>query len=132
LDFESGQKRRKQPAGTRERRPPTALSEHFSADLTGPFCVEQEGAELLESGGKRELSGADSGREIAAPDASRFLARLQYLVDDGEAARNPFRGNGFAGDHAVAREQLLGDGRTPFRGARHRCRLPGVGRTRHR
>jgi hypothetical protein len=91
--------------------------EHF-----GSFgWVGAERAEQLDSGGLGELRSAESGDEIAAADAALGFESLEDFVDGRESAGKILLGDGFAGDDAVAVEQLLGDGVRPSGLRRGRC-----------
>ena len=67
------------------------------------------GAQPLERSRLGELQAAEAGHEVAAAHAAGLLERLQDRVDRGEAARHALEGHRVARQHAVAREQLLGE-----------------------
>jgi hypothetical protein len=84
-----------------------------------------EGAQHLDRCRLAELHRADAGDEVPAPDAAAILERAEHLRDRREAARQIFRRGDLARDDAVAREELLGDGRAPFGRRRESGRLRG-------
>jgi hypothetical protein len=60
-----------------------------------------------------ELRCAEAGHEVAAAHASGILQPTQHRVDGAESARQWLNGRDIAGHHAVARQQLLREGRRP-------------------
>ncbi len=73
-------------------------------------------AEQIDGGGEGELGCAEAGDKVAAADAAAFFKSLEHVVDDAEAARNVFSGDGFADEDAVAVEELEGEGVTGLGG----------------
>jgi hypothetical protein len=73
-------------------------------------------AEEIDGGGQGELGGAEAGDEIAATDAAGFFKSFEDVVDSAEAAGNVFGGDGFAGEDAVAVEELEREGVADFGG----------------
>jgi hypothetical protein len=67
-------------------------------------------AEEVDGGGKRELRCAKACDKIATANAAAFFKSLEHIVDGRESAGNIFSGDGFAGEDAVAVEELEGEG----------------------
>ena len=79
--------------------------------------------------GMRELRPAESLDEVAAAAPAGLLERLQHGIDAREAARDPLRDDGAAGDDTVTHQQLLGGGVQPARrvGRARRNQAPASG-----
>ena len=71
-------------------------------------------AQQVDGGGKRELRGAETGDKIAAADAAALFEGFEDVVDCAEAAGDVFGCDGFAGEDAVAAEELKGEGVAGF------------------
>ena len=75
-------------------------------------------AQQIDRAGLGELRAAQAGDEVAAAHAAGVLEPAQHRVDGAEAARHRLERGDVAGDHAVARQQLLRERRRPRGGRR--------------
>ena len=81
------------------------------------LLLRRRGAQLaqqIDGGGQRELRCAEAGDKIAAANAAALFESLEHVVDGAETAGDIFRGDRFAQQHAVAVEQLQGEGVAGF------------------
>ena len=67
-------------------------------------------SQQIDCGGQRKLRGSETGDKITAADAAALFQRLQHIVNSAESARNVLCSDSFAGEHAVAIEQLQRQG----------------------
>src|SRR6185503_15519762 len=71
-------------------------------------------AQPLDRAGERELRAAETLDEVAATAGAERLELRERVVEDREAAGDPFGQDLLAADDAVALEQQLGDGPAPL------------------